>query len=656
MTTGEVATEPRRSGSARKVLLTSVCRPLGEKYGDGPSVGYELLFGQVTRAQGLFSPRANHIHFSLEYVAENLEAPTTVLQYPTRRELIRELKRGYDYVGVSFLLATFHRMKEVVALIREHSPGSKIVLGGYGTVLSDEVLGRYGDHICREEGVGFMRRLLGEPEIPMPYGHPLAVSRLRVFGVEMSRTGMVFAGLGCPNGCDFCCTSYFFKRRHIRLLPTGRDIYRVIERYLEIEPDMAIVVLDEDFLLNRKRAMEFRDCVLEGGRPLSVFVFASVRAISQYTVTEILEMGIDGLWIGYEGTRSGFPKQSGRPVDELFRECREHGIGILASMIVGLPYQTPEIIEEEVTGLLALRPDLTQFLIYGPTPGTPFFDRIIREGLLHRELSDDRELYYRTCTGFTAMVAHPTMRPEEIESAQARCFAEDFSRLGPSIYRSIETWLLGYLKLKDSPSRLLRRKAGRFAAEIRKAYPAFLAGRALGPTREVRGWIADLEARIHRTFGKPTWGERLLSLGALGMAAWTGLTLRLGLFQHPRLIRHTFRMPEESRPARAWHRLRRGDPAAHQVEVELRPECTVWVRVKGRLARAGAEGLAAGLREALRRTEDRLILDLRRLLQAEPRAAESIAEALKAYRDRIRVVMPATGELAALGALFALYR
>jgi hypothetical protein len=61
------------------------------------------------------------------------------------------------------------------------------------------------------------------------------------------------------------------------------------------------------------------------------------------------------------------------------------------------------------------------------------------------------------------------------------------------------------------------------------------------------------------------------------------------------------------------------------------------------------------LSEALRRTEDRLILDLRRLLHVEPRAAERLAETLKAYRDRIRVVMPATGEMAALTALFAVY-
>jgi radical SAM superfamily enzyme YgiQ (UPF0313 family) len=656
MATEATAASPKRSATPEKVLLTSICRPLGEKYGDGPSVGYELLFGQVTRAQGLFSPRANHIHFSLEYVAENLEAPTTVLQYPSRREFIRELKRGYDYVGVSFILATFHRMKEMVALIREHSPQSRIVLGGYGTVLSDEVLAPYTDHVCREEGVGFMRRLLGEPEISMPYGHPLIVSQLRVFGTQASRTGMVFAGLGCPNGCDFCCTSHFFKRRHIRLLPTGRDIYRVIERYHEIDPNMPIVVLDEDFLLNRKRAMEFRDCVRKGGRPLSIFVFASVKAISQYTMTEILEMGIDGFWIGYEGTKSGYAKQSGKSIDELFRECRDHGISVLTSMIVGFPYQTPEIIREELAGLLALKPDFSQFLIYGPTPGTPFFDRVMREELLHQDLNDDRELYYRKCTGFSAMVGHPTMSPGEIEAMQAHCFAEDFDRLGPSMYRSVETWLLGYLKLKDSPNVLLRRKAAYLASETRKAYPSFLAGRVLGPTPGVRTWVADLEARIHRTLGRPTWAERLLSVGALGMAAWTGIALKLGFFQHPHLIRHTFRMPEESRAALVWHRLRREHPTAHQVEVELRTESTVWVQVKGRLSLPGAEKLVAGLREALKRTEDRLILDLGRLLQAEPNAAERIAEGLAGYRDRIRIVMPLTGEMAALTALFALYR
>ncbi|MBI4396784.1 MAG: cobalamin B12-binding domain-containing protein [Elusimicrobia bacterium] len=535
----------------QRVLLTSVCGPLGPRHGDGPSVGYELLHGQVTRAQGIFSPRAVHLNFSLNYIAENLDTPAVVLQYPTRRDLIRELKRGsYDYVGVSFILALFHRMKETVALIRQYSPQSKIVLGGYGTVVPDDVLRPYADHVCREEGVGFFRRLLGRSEIPMPYKHPQILSTLKVFSMTVSRTGMIFAGLGCPNGCDFCCTSHFFKRKHIRLLPEGRDIYAVVEDYLEKDPEMSFVILDEDFLLNKTRALAFRDCVLKGGKALSIFVFSSIKAISQYTVEEILEMGIDGFWIGYEGTRSGYGKQQGRPAADILREFREHGITVLASMILGFDYQNREVIADELAGLMDLKPSFSQFLIYGPTPGTPFYERILREGLLRSDLAANKETYYRKCDGFTTMINHPTLSPEDIEALQRWCYDEDFQRLGPSLFRTVEAWLLGYQKLKDSPRPLLRKRAERFAREIRNAYPIFGVGSLLGPNRAVRRWIRDLEHRVHAEIGRPTLKERAMSLAAFPAAFWTFFTLKAGLFQRPRVRRMVYGMPEADAAAR----------------------------------------------------------------------------------------------------------
>jgi haloalkane dehalogenase len=404
---------------------------------------------------------------------------------------------------------------------------------------------------------------------------------------------------------------------------------------------MSMVILDEDFLLNRKRALELRDCVLAGGKALSIFCFASVKALSQYTITEILEMGVDGVWIGYEGTRSGYAKQQGRPIAELFRELRDHGVSVLTSMIVGLPYQTPEIIEEELQGLMELEPTLTQFLIYGPTPGTPFYEQVMREGRLHEDLADDRERYYRNCTGFKAMVTHPTMTPEQIESAQTHCFAEDLQRLGPSIFRSIDVWLRGYLKLKDSPNAALRRKAELFAFEIRRAYPVFLSGTVLARGADVRASIAALQRRVHEVLGAPSLAERVSAVAALGLAAWTGLTLKLGLFQHPSLTRTTFRMPDESLPARVWRRLRGEDEAGHRVEVELRPESTVWVTVQGSLNMAGAEKLASDLAAALRRRKERLVLDLERLVATEKVALEELIEELVAYRDRVRVLLPA---------------
>lgn len=628
---------------SKTVLLTSVCRPMGPKYGDAPSVGYELLHGQVTRAQGIFSPRTVNVFFALDYIAENLEAPTMVLQYPSKRELIAELRKGYDYVGVSFILALMHKMKEIVALIRKYSPKSEIVLGGYGTVLKDDVLAPYADHICREEGVAWFRRLLGESEISMPYKHPLLVSWLKIFGWKVSGTGKIFAGLGCPNGCDFCCTSHFFSRKHIKLLPTGRDIYSVVERYFDRDPSLVFLILDEDFLLNKKRAMEFRACVLQGDRKPSIFAFSSIKAISQYTVEEILEMGIDGFWIGYEGTRSNYAKQQGRPVDELFAELRAHGITILASMIVGFDYQTPEIVAQELEGLLKLQPALGQFLIYGPVPGTPFYERVIKENLLQDVYTSDKDLFYRRGDGFSTMIKHRTLSPERIEDLQRWCFEQDFQRLGPSIYRVLETRFLGYLKLRNSPNPALRQKAAYYAGELRHAYPVFLAGRLLGPNATTRRRLGELKRRIQAELGSPTFGDRLKSVLALGAALWTGLTLKLDLFQHPKLQRTAYRLPEKSWSAfDRWEEFQSKLASPNlSVEVELqRARKQVRMRLKGALTASDAESLAQRLRDSLARSSHRLVLDLNRVEWKRTEDLRPLREKLSRYRNRIRVILP----------------
>jgi radical SAM superfamily enzyme YgiQ (UPF0313 family) len=636
---------------------------MGPKYGDAPSVGYELLYRQVTRSQGIFSPRTFNAQFGLEYIAENLDVPTVVLQYPSKSELIRELKKGYDYVGVSFIMAVMHKMKETVALIRQYAPKSKIVLGGYGTVLKDEALQPYGDFFCREEGVAYFRRLLGEPEIPMPYKHPLLVDWLKVFGWKVSGTGKIFAGLGCPNGCDFCCTSHFFSRKHIKLLPTGKDIFAVVERYLALDPSLVFLIIDEDFLLNKKRAMEFRDCVIKSGKTLSIFAFSSVKAISQYTVEEILEMGIDGFWIGYEGTRSNYAKQQGRPIADILTEFREHGITVLTSMIVGFDYQDQRVVAEELDGLMKIKPALAQFLIYGPVPGTPFHERIIKENLLHDRYTTDKDLFYRRADGFSTMIKHPTLSPEEIEAIQQWCFEQDFQRLGPSIYRVLEAQLLGFQKLKNSPNPLLRAKANTYAKALRFAYPVFLAGRLFGPNAVVRRWIGDLERRLQAELGQPSFAQRCKSVFALAAAGWTGLTLKLDLFQHPKLTRTTYRLPGKRWGAfEAWEELHRKFASPDfSIQVELQhAKQQVWMRLEGVLSRKDAEGLASHLSESLAQSKSRLVLDLNKLRWEKANDLKPLREKLAGYRSRIRVVLPrlsaAHPELLLVAAMFHSYQ
>lgn len=620
-------------------------KPLGTAYGDAESVGYELLHAQITRAQGMFSPRAVHKQFGLDYIAENLENPTVVLHYPSGAELIKELKKGYDYVGISFIMVTYHRMREVSALVRKYSPNSKIILGGFGTVLPDEALLPYGDHICRGEGVAFMRDLLGQPPLAQ-HKHPFIGSSLKVFSKTISYTGMIFAGLGCPNGCDFCSTSHFFKRQHLRLLHTGADVYGVVRRHLEHNPEAEFTILDEEFLLNRDRALEFRDLVVKGGRPLSIFVFASFKALSMYTPEELLEMGVDGVWVGYEGERSGYAKRANdRSPEEIIASLKANGITVLASMIVGFDYQTPEIIRAEHKHLMSLKPDLCQFMIYNPNPGTPLYEKVKAQGLFRKEFAGNPEHYWHWASGFRSLTEHPHMTGPMVERMQRWCYDQDFRELGPSIYRVMDTTLTGYLKHKDSPNAFLRLKAQRFARTLKMSYPMYLPGELFAPTLRTRAMVHRLKKRIYAALGRPTFAQRMMKYGALTLALWTSFKLRFNLFQNPPLTRTGWRLPPEPF-TKEWLQAqlqKYNVPQRLQVLVEEYDgrRNQLKVRLEGALDSRQGEKLAEDLRAYLRETRGKLLIDFAKVKAMEEKAALDFYAKLGDYRKRVSISLPA---------------
>jgi anti-anti-sigma regulatory factor len=296
-------------------------------------------------------------------------------------------------------------------------------------------------------------------------------------------------------------------------------------------------------------------------------------------------------------------------------------------------------------------------------PGTPFYERVIRENRLQDVFRQDPALYYRRADGFTTMIKHPTLSPAAIEGMQRWCFAEDFQRLGPSIFRVLETRWLGYQTLKTSPNPRLRRKAERFAADLRAAYPVFLAGKLLGPNAAVRRWIGDLERRLHGTLGRPVIREKLKAVLALGAALWTGLTLKLNLFQHPKLTRTPYRSPGKRWSAfDLWEKFHRDTSlGALSIRVELQhSRKQVWMRLEGALSETEAEGLGQRLRDSLARSKTRLVLDLKRLRWDNTDALRALAEKLAAYRSRIRLCLPALSaahpELLLLAGMFHHYK
>jgi len=191
----------------------------------------------------------------------------------------------------------------------------------------------------------------------------------------------------------------------------------------------------------------------------------------------------------------------------------------------------------------------------------------------------------------------------------------------------------------------LRKKAASLAKDIRKAYPMFLVGRLLGPNRYVRARSRELEYKVHAELGTPTMAERLMSLIALGAAAWTALKLRLDIFQHPRLGRVSFRMPEEGLglwATKIWESLRDESVSPHfYIQVDIQhAKRQVWVQLNGVLDNLRAERLAQRIKEYLEKDRGRLILDLEKVRDFEGKSLEALTNKLRAYRHRIRIRLP----------------
>ncbi len=523
------------------VLLTTVCRPFGGG-GEGDSVGAELFHAQVTRSQGIFSYRQVIRCWGLDYIAENIEAPAVVLHYPSERELRKELrKQRYDVIGINFVVATFHKVGRMVDLIRRHAPGSKIVLGGYGTVLPDEILAPYADAVCREEGVGFMRRYLKEPSegaIRHPY---VPIESPRAYSVPLgTQVAHITGGLGCPNGCDFCCTSHFFKRKYIPFIQSGRELFdtmRVMECKARAAGDTlsGFILIDEDFFIHEKRAREFLDCVREEGVSSSIMAFGSVRGLSKFTPDEVAEMGFDLIWTAFEGRRSGYKKLEGRPIDELLRDLRSRGVAVLSSMIIGFPYQDRKTVLEEFEQLLDLEPALWQILIYFAFPGTPLHRQVLEEGRYLAAYRDHPD--YRTFDGFSMHFEHAHFEPRELEVLQQSLYRQAFERLGPSVVRVLRSWFEGYRNLKRSPDPLLQLRAERMRGYVRRALPGIYPAFRFGPNPARRMEALRFMKEIERELGPLSLTERVKCWGTVPLSFWTWLTERLDLFQQPRLLR-----------------------------------------------------------------------------------------------------------------------
>jgi anaerobic magnesium-protoporphyrin IX monomethyl ester cyclase len=249
-----------------------------------------------------------------------------------------------------------------------------------------------------------------------------------IVGHERMEVMPIMTQWGCPFNCDFCSVIQMFGRK-VRY----RHVADVLDE-LEQRRPAYVFFYDDNFVVDRKRTVALLQGVIERG--LSFKWTAQMRADTVYKDrrTGELDHGLlrlmrdSGCFMVFCGFESANPatlvaynkRQSIQTITDSIRAFHAYGIYVHGMFVLGSDKDDVANIRYTVDFALRNKIDTVQFLILTPCPGTPFYERMEREG---RILSYAWELY----DGHHTVMQPARMSPYALQMETYRAMARFYS-------------------------------------------------------------------------------------------------------------------------------------------------------------------------------------------------------------------------------------
>lgn len=493
--------------------------PLMDRWSATDQMAYRL-----TRGQGIFTLREHAHAWPLHLLAQNVACESVVLEWPSLEEFEQECAADdYDFVCITFMNRDLTKLGAMTEVVRRRLPRAKIVVGGYGVIcVPDHRAPREHvdyDHICRGEGVHFLRELAGE-DTTRPVSCLLPQSGAVLPWLSRRNRGTVgalLAGLGCIQRCPFCVTSFYTRGRFLGVLDE-RELYEGMRRYWQVNPFTSTVnIYDENFLDYKERVDQLGGYLREdreyGLRRLNYFTFGSISALAKYDPVELLRNGLDTVWIGVESRYSRLKKLRGAEPEDVFATLHGLGIKTVGSFILGLDIQNQETVLADEDFFVGLDPTYQQISILTVEPNMPLA-RVYQNQRQKRTYPwENYHLYGQTYEPKNFTFDELLNR---VDALYRRLYEEN----GPSIMRMLRVNLNGFQFCRGSSDQLLRdQKADFFARRVRSYAPLLPACIEFAPSERVRTLLRDIQCELEETFGAPDDGQRMFSEHVLRKAA-----------------------------------------------------------------------------------------------------------------------------------------
>jgi len=276
-------------------------------------------------------------------------------------------------------------------------PEIDIVVRGEGEITMDAVLKAIETKqgLTDVKGITFRRdsQVVRSPDMPhvqdldsLPFP-AYDLLDLRKYFVGNVPWATMVTSRGCPYKCVFCSSSRIVGKRW-----RGRSPTNVVEEVELLEQEYGvreIEFLDDLFTFDKERVREF--CKLLNSKGTSFGWTCSTRADVMARCPDMARwLRAAGCHTVYIGAESGSQRildimKKGILVDDIVRSVRilkREGLGVILSFVIGTPSETKQEIDATIDLACRLDPDLAQFTVCTPYPGTPLFDEARRNGWL----------------------------------------------------------------------------------------------------------------------------------------------------------------------------------------------------------------------------------------------------------------------------------
>ncbi len=340
------------------------------------------------------------------------------LQVETKSKLYQAFSRC-DLVGITSETNKVHQALEIAKKAKEKF-GLPVLMGGYHATFLDEEVLRSGwvDWVIRGEGeipmlkllealekkdrlvevpnLSFLQdgKLIRTPkmappenldELPLPARELLPLPKYWMTQVEGEPAVNVLTSRGCPFGCSFCASSQFSGRKWRSRSP--ENIFKEIEKIYFDLGYRGIAFIDDNFTLSPERVERLCSKIEQHRLKLKWWCFSRADTIvhDESLVKKMARAGLRMVYLGVESVEKSIlddykKKLSAEIAQKAVDILRKHNVKSWASFILGSVRDTRETILRTIEFAKSLAPDLVQFSVLTPFPGTEIYEKSLKEG------------------------------------------------------------------------------------------------------------------------------------------------------------------------------------------------------------------------------------------------------------------------------------